>query len=175
MSIHDELSANKTREVVTDYVEWRLNKKTDRADRLFSLVRRMGHDCEMKCRSQHQLWKQFDCPMPMELQTMQMIHYRIGKDFFMDERITWTRIVTFISFSTLLAEHLIQQQTMVSSNLIVSSIIDWTTNFINVELHHWLKLQNFWVRDIIDLFLIEFLSFNLKRLVSCSDSIDQHN
>jgi len=48
----------------------------------------------------------------------------------------------------LFAEHIIQQQQQqpnnIPSTLIITSIIDWTTNFIDTDLQEWLQSQNYW-------------------------------
>jgi hypothetical protein len=47
----------------------------------------------------------------------------------------------------MLAKHILQQQSNnLSSDLIISSIVDWTTNFIDTDLRAWLESQNYWVK-----------------------------
>jgi predicted helicase len=77
---------------------------------------------------------------------LESFHHDIAQELFHDGIITWTRIITFISFSALLAERLIHQQPQ-NMDLIISSMIDWTTNFIDTDLHVWLENENYWVRN----------------------------
>jgi hypothetical protein len=51
-----------------------------------------------------------------------------------------------ISFSAILVERLRQQQQNI--DLLISSMIDWTTNFINTNLRSWLESQNYWVNSL---------------------------
>lgn len=79
----------------------------------------------------------------MQLRT---IHHQIGKEFFQDGNITWSRIITFISFSALLAERVVREQCQ-NRDLIITSFIDWTTNFIETDLQSWLENEDYWVSD----------------------------
>jgi hypothetical protein len=144
-------SPTTTRSIVTDYFDWRLNNKTITNNRLFLIVRKIASDCETAYRCQQPTFNfHFSSSSSIDLQTLnniKNIHNEIAKEMFNDGGITWTRIITFISFSAMLAEHIIQQQSNnLSSPLIVSSIIDWTTNFIDTEFQTWLQSQNYWVR-----------------------------
>lgn len=141
-------SPTTTRSIITDYFDWRLNNKTTTNNRLFLIVRRIASDCETACRS---LQPSFNFQSPtIDLHTLNNIrdiHNEIGREMFADGVISWPRIITFISFSALLAEHIIQQQpNNLSRNLIITSTIDWTTDFIDTELDTWLQSQNNWVR-----------------------------
>ncbi len=81
-----------------------------------------------------------------ELNKMKTLHNEIASEIFIDGVVTWSRIITLISFSAFLAERVIQQQPNDSSrNLIITSLIDWTTNFIDTDLHTWLQSENYWV------------------------------
>lgn len=134
-----------TRSIVTDYFNWRLKNQTITNNRLFFLVRKIAYDCETTYYSQQSTFN-FHF-LSSSLINLQNIHYEIAKELFNDGIITWNRIITFISFSALLAERLIQQQQQQQNiDLIISSIIDWTTNFIDTDLHIWLKNENYWVR-----------------------------
>jgi Neuraminidase (sialidase) len=144
-------SPTTTRSIITDYFDWRLNNRTVTNNRLFLIVRKIASDSEAAYRSQQSTFNfHFSSSSPIDLQTLNNIkdiHNEIAKEMFNDGGITWTRIITLISFSALLAEHVIQQQSNNSSrNLIISSVIDWTTDFIDTELQTWLQSQNYWVR-----------------------------
>jgi hypothetical protein len=158
-------SPNTTRSIITDYFDWRLNNKIITNNRLFLIVRKIASECETAYRSQQPTFNiHFSSPSsPIDLQTLnniKSIHDEIAKEMFNDGGITWTRIITFISFSALLAEHIIQQQTdNSSSNLIITSIVDWTTNFIDTDLQTWLESQNYWVKN-----KTKFLFFKNKTL-----------
>ena len=104
---------------------------------------------------------------------MRSFHNDIGRELFSDGGITWTRIITFISFSALFAEHVIQQQSNnLSRNLIITSVIDWTTNFIETDLRTWLESQNYWVKIFIFFFEIKlFFLYFLKS--GCSKIYDK--
>ncbi|CAF5033321.1 unnamed protein product, partial [Rotaria sp. Silwood1] len=76
---------------------------------------------------------------------LQNIHREIANELFNDGIITWTRIITFISFSAILAEYFIQEKKQVHNmDFLISSIIDWTTNSIDNNLRTWLESQNYW-------------------------------
>jgi hypothetical protein len=164
-------SPTTTRSIITDYFDWRLNNRIITNNRLFLVVRKIASDCETAYRSQ-QLTFNFHSSSPLspiDLQTLnniKSIHKEIAKETFNDGVITWPRIITFISFSALLAEHIIQQQPdNLSSNLIITSIIDWTTDFIDTDLQTWLESQNYWVRrkkSEIFIFLKTKLFFSLS-------------
>jgi len=141
-------SPTTTRSIITDYFDWRLNNRTMTNNRLFLIVRRIGSDCEVAYRNQSPAFNFHLSSSSMDLQTLnniKNIHNDIAKEMFSDGGISWTRIITFISFSALLAEHIIQQQSNnLSRNLIITSIIDWTTDFIDTDLQTWLESQNYW-------------------------------
>ncbi|CAF0818709.1 unnamed protein product [Rotaria sp. Silwood1] len=142
-------SPTTTRSIVTDYFDWRLNNRTITNNRLFLIVRKIASDSETACNSQHPTFiTRFFSSSPIDLQTLnniRSIHSEIANQLFNDGGITWTRIITFISFSAMFAEHIIQlPNNNLSSNLIISSIIDWTTNFIDTNLQTWLQDQNNW-------------------------------
>lgn len=144
-------SPTTTRSIITDYFDWRLNNKTITNNRLFLIVRKIACDCEAAYRSQQSTFNShFSSSSPMDSQSLNNIrdiHHEIAREMFNDGTVSWSRIVTLISFSALLAEHIIQQQSnTMSNNLIITSIIDWTTNFIDNELDTWLQSQNYWVR-----------------------------
>jgi len=144
-------SPTTTRSVVTDYFDWRLNQKTPTNNRLFVLVRRIASECEQAYRAQQptiNFCSSLLSSSSIDIQTLnniKSIHYEIAREIFADNSITWTRIITFISFSALLAEQIIQQHPNdPSANMIISSIVDWTTNFIDHDLQTWLQTQNYW-------------------------------
>ena len=144
-------SPTTTRSIVTDYFDWRLNNGTITNNRLFLIVRRIATEAESTYHSQQSsLNVHFTLPSSMDLNTLnniRNIHLEIARGMFNDGVITWTRIITFISFSAILAEHIIQKQLInLSSNIIISSIIDWTTNFIDTDFQSWLESQNYWVK-----------------------------
>ena len=88
---------------------------------------------------------------------------------FNDGVISWSRIITFLTFSAMLAEHIIRQQTDgLSSNLIISSLVDWTTNFIDTDLHSWLESQNYWVKFFLLLVKNKLVYFSKGRLFESS-------
>jgi hypothetical protein len=135
-----------TRSIVTDYFNWRLKNQTITNNHLFLLVRKIAYDCETSYYSQQSTFNLHFSSLSLSLNNLQNIHYEIAKELFNDGIITWTRIITFISFSAILAGRLIQQQ-LQNMDLIISYIIDWTTNFIDTELHTWLENQNYWVSN----------------------------
>ncbi|CAF1111709.1 unnamed protein product [Rotaria sordida] len=128
-----------TRSIVTDYFNWRLKNKTLTNNRLYIIIRKIAYDCETLYYSQQTI---FNFHFSSSIINLQNIHYEIANELFNDGTITWNRIITFISFSAILAEYLIQQQQNI--DFIMSSIIDWTTNFIDINLHTWLESQNYW-------------------------------
>lgn len=143
-------SPTTTRSIITDYFDWRFNNKTITNNRLFLIVRKIACDCEAAYRSQQSTFNFHSSSLsPMDSQSLNNIrdiHHEIAKEMFNDGTVSWSRIITLISFSALLAEHVIQQQpNTTSNNLIISSVIDWTTNFIDTELQTWLQSQNYWV------------------------------
>lgn len=132
-----------TRSIVTDYFEWRLKAKNPATNRLLSIVRQIGQDCEMTYRSQTRPLY-FCCSSLTDLDTLKYIHHQIASNLFPNGDITWTRIISLISFSAILAEHLAEQEHL-PVTFIIPSIIDWTTHYIDIELHSWLERENYWV------------------------------
>ncbi|CAF3295490.1 unnamed protein product [Rotaria socialis] len=137
-----------TRSIITDYFDWRLNNRTITNNRLFLIVRKIASDREAEYRDQQPTFNFRFEQSPVDLQTLnniQTIHREIAREMFADGVVTWKRIITFISFSAALAEHIIQQQTnTLPRTLIISSVIDWTTNFIDTDFQEWLQSQNYW-------------------------------
>jgi hypothetical protein len=133
MSPNDNLTT--TRSVVTDYFNWRLNNKTDTNNRLFVLVRNIAYDCEILYNSQQPTFNLHSS----SLIDIKNLHFQVAKELFTDDIITWSRILAFISFSAILAQPLLQRQED------IDSIIDFTTDFIDVNCHTWLESQNYWV------------------------------
>ena len=138
MCSNDNFTAT-TRSIVTDYFDWRLGNQTPTNNRLFFIVRKIANDCETKYYSEQPTFN-FHFSTLLDLEN---VHREIARELFNDGIITWTRIITFISFSAILAERFIQQQPNI--DLVVSTITDCTTNFIDSDLHTWLKSQNYWV------------------------------
>lgn len=142
-------SPTTTRSIITDYFNWRLNDKTITNNRVYTVVRRVARECEAGCLSQLPTF-QLRCSVypadPQTLNNVKTFHSELAKELFREGGITWGRIITFISFSALIAESLIQQLPDSSSpNFIIQSMIDWTTEYIDTELQTWLENQNYWV------------------------------
>ncbi len=156
-NISNNMGANDTpittRSIITDYFDCRLNNRTITNNRLLLIVRKIAGDCETAYQNHQPAFNVHFSSPTIDSQTLNNIkdfHNEIAKELFSDGGITWTRIITFISFSALLAERIIQQQQQLnisSRNLIISSIIDWTTSFIDTEFQTWLQSQNYWVRN----------------------------
>ncbi|CAF3691094.1 unnamed protein product [Rotaria sp. Silwood1] len=131
-----------TQSVVTDYFGWRLKNKTITNNRLFNIIRKIAADCEASYYTQQAAFKFHFSSSIIDLQN---IHREIANELFNDGIITWTRIITFISFSAILAEYFIQEKKQVHNmDFLISSIIDWTTNSIDNNLRTWLESQNYW-------------------------------
>ncbi len=147
-----------TRSIVTDYFDWRLRNKIIINNQLFFIIRKIAYDCETTYYSQQPTFN-FHSLSSSSLIYLRNIHYEIAKELFNDGIITWTRIITLISFSAILAERLVHQQPQ-NTDLIISSMIDWTTNFIDTDLHTWLENQNYWVSHFKSniIFLISIFS-----------------
>ena len=142
MSSNDKNST--TLSVVTDYFNWRLTNKTTSNDRLLEIVRQIGQRAESKFPHRE---IGFYC-QTLSLSNLQNFHNEMGKELFDDGKITWTRIITFISFSALLTRHVVRQQ---RNDSVVSSMINWTTEFINKNLHSWLEKENYWVNYLFEI------------------------
>jgi hypothetical protein len=142
-------SPTTTRSIITDYFDWRLNNRTIPNNRLFSIIRKIASDSETAYHNQPLIINfHFSSPSMdlQELNKMKTLHNEIASEIFIDGVVTWSRIITLISFSAFLAERVIQQQPNDSSrNLIITSLIDWTTNFIDTDLQTWLQSENYWV------------------------------
>ncbi|CAF1042151.1 unnamed protein product [Rotaria magnacalcarata] len=135
-------STTTTRSIVTDYFNWRLTNKTaTTTNRLYMIIRSIASDCETKYYSQQPPF--YFRVSSSSLIDVQNNHYEIAKELFDDGTITWSRIITFISFSAILAECLMNQQQL-NIDFVISSIIDWTTSFIDTDLYTWLESQNYW-------------------------------
>ena len=143
-------SPTTTRSIITDYFDWRLNNKTITNNRLFLIVRKIASESETAYYNQQSTFNFNISPTTIiddqTLNNIKSLHKEIGKELLNEGGITWGRIITFIAFSALLAEHILQQSNNSTRNLIISSIIDWTTEFIDTELQSWLQSQNDWVR-----------------------------
>jgi hypothetical protein len=137
-----------TREVITEYFDWRLNNRTI-TNRLSAVVRRVGIECEQTFRT-HPTFNLHFSQLPVDEQTLnniKNIHHEIANELFQDGVVSWSRIITLISFSALLAEHITQQPlNHLPRDLVITSIIDWTTDFIETNLQTWLQNQNSWVK-----------------------------
>ena len=144
-------SPTTTRSVVSDYFDWRLNNRTITNNRLFSIVRKIASECETAYRAQQPTFNLHFSSLTVDVQTLnniKTIHNEIGKEMFDDGSVSWTRIVTFISFSALFAEHILQQPTnTLPSEAVISSVAEWTADFVNTNLQTWLESQNYWVKD----------------------------
>ncbi|CAF1673871.1 unnamed protein product, partial [Adineta ricciae] len=139
-----------TQSIVTDYFDWRLNNRTITNNRLFSIVRMIAAECETTYVSEQPAFNiQFSAPNDptRTLNNIKSFHNEIAREFFADGRISWSRIITFISFSAMLAERIIQQhqQANLPRELIISSIAEWTSDFINTTFQTWLQSQDYWV------------------------------
>lgn len=158
-----------TRSVVTEYFDWRLNNQTTTNSRLSLIVRRVANECETAFHAQ-QIIQAYGFSFSLNdveaLNNVRAIHREIAREIFSDDRISWGRILTVISFSAILAEFIIQHPlNHLPPDLIKSSLIDWTTNFIDTEFHEWLEGENYWVRIINKkktIFSIETLFYSLK-------------
>ncbi|CAF3428848.1 unnamed protein product [Rotaria socialis] len=137
-------SSTTTRSIITDYFNWRLTNKTaaTTTNRLYMIIRSIASDCETKYYSQQPPFY-FRVSSSSSLIDVENNHHEIAKELFGDGAITWSRIITFISFSAILAECLLNQQQL-NIDFVISSIIDWTTNFIDADLYIWLESQNYW-------------------------------
>lgn len=140
-------SPTTTRSIITDYFDWRLNNKTITNNRLFLIVRRIASECETAYGNLQTTINFHLSSLDFNtLNNIKDIHHGIGEHLFSDGEVSWSRIITFISFSALLTEHIIQQLPAdLSRNLIITSVIDWTADFIDTELRTWLESQNYWV------------------------------
>jgi hypothetical protein len=143
----DDTSFPCTRSIVNDYLHWHANNQLVCHHRIYSLVRQIGGQCEITCRSQQHTWN-ISYSFTIDLQSIRHVHDTIGYHLFNDNRITWTRIIAFIAYSAMLVDDLIEQNNHLS-NRIRLSMIDWTTDFIDIELHIWLDKQQHWVTFVI--------------------------
>lgn len=141
--LNNEETLRDTRSVVNDYFQWRLTGKSHSDDPLAIIVRRIAKDCERVYQLEDSS-PNLSCVLSMDLAKVKYLHHQIGKDLFENQEITWTKIMSFISFAAMLAEQLIHHDELVSG-LIISSLVSWTTEFIDTELRDWLKAENYWV------------------------------
>ncbi len=132
-----------TRSIVTDYFNYRLRNQMITNNRLLSLIRRIA-DCETIYRSQNAIFR-FNLSSSSALIHAKTIHREVRVELFNDGQITTARIMSFIVFSAILAETIIQQQPQ-NEDLIIESFIDWTTEFIDIDLHLWLENRHYWVK-----------------------------
>lgn len=142
-----------TRSIVTDYFDWRLNNRTIPNSRLLLIVRRIADEAETAYHSQLPTFN-FRVPVTaidrQTLNNIQMFHREIADKLFDDGIVSWGRIISFIAFSALFAQNIVRQQANnITDNLIISSIIDWTTNFIDTAFREWLERQNYWVSQSV--------------------------
>ena len=172
-----------TRSVVNDYFEWRFNNKTTSNSPLFVSVRALASQCESAYRAKHPNFSlnSFSSTTTTDvptLNTIKCIHDEIAKEMFSDGTISWSRIITLISFSAILTEHAIQQSSdQIPASLIISSMADWTIHFIDTDLQTWLRNQNYWVHLEIHCYEKYFTSylFFISRLVVRNISIKHSN
>ncbi|CAF4746644.1 unnamed protein product, partial [Rotaria magnacalcarata] len=78
------------------------NKTATTTNRLYMIIRSIASDCETKYYSQQPPF--YFRVSSSSLIDVQNNHYEIAKELFDDGTITWSRIITFISFSAILAE-----------------------------------------------------------------------
>ncbi|CAF3815812.1 unnamed protein product [Adineta steineri] len=130
-----------TRLIVTDYFNWRLRNLPIRNNRLLIIVQKIASDCETSYYSQQPMFNFHFASL--SLFELRSFHYETVNEFFNDGIVTWGRVITFIVFSAILTERVIQQQQH-NRDLIISSMIDWTTNFLDIDLHLWFESQNYW-------------------------------
>ena len=176
----DDSSTVTTRSVVSDYFDWRLNQQTNSTHRLFTIVRRIGSECETSYRLQQPSLDFYLPSSSFDLQTwlnIKNIHHEIAVELFINSGITWTRIISFISFSAMLAEHLARiDQQEITSDVIHASIIEWTTEIIQTDLQAWLQTQQNWVGTLSYRSAAMLTSLALRfRLVYCELSIEHRN
>lgn len=130
-----------TRSVVADYFHWRLNETSNTTNRLFYIVRQIATECEAAYHAQ-ELRLQFRLSS-LSLGELEEVHCEIAKELFSDGVVTWTRIITLIAFSAMVTARLIDEGQKPS--VMSTAMMDWTTNFIETNLHSWLESQNYWV------------------------------
>ncbi|CAF3396133.1 unnamed protein product [Rotaria socialis] len=130
-----------TKSVVTDYFIWRLKSKRVTNNRLFDIVHAAGYDTERKYSSSLSF---SNCHSSSSMINAEAIHRAIGNELFSDGKISWARIITFISFSALLAENILKETREEEKDTIISSTIDWTTNFIDQNFQTWLESERYW-------------------------------
>src|SRR5437588_812756 len=95
-----------TRSVVTDYFEWRLKNKNIKNNLLYNIIHKIAYYYEINYYSQQPTIFNYHISS-LSLINLENFHREIGKELFYDGIITWSRILTFISFSAILAEHII--------------------------------------------------------------------
>ncbi|CAF0965642.1 unnamed protein product [Rotaria magnacalcarata] len=130
-----------TKSVVNDYFIWRLKNKRVTNNRLFDIVHTLGYDYERKYSSSLSF---SNCHSSSSMTNVETIHHAIGNELFHDGKISWARIITFISFSALLAENISKETREEEKDTIISSMIDWTTNFIDQNFQTWLESESYW-------------------------------
>ncbi|CAF0873772.1 unnamed protein product [Adineta ricciae] len=138
MSTNDRLAT--TRAVVNDYFNCRINNTSNVTNQLFLNVRRLASDCERNYQLQQP--KFHFRATSSSLTDVRTFHLEIALELFNDGIVSWGRIITLIVFSALMADRLIQHG--LDAQLTKTSMIDWTTDFINVNLRTWLEAQNYW-------------------------------
>ena len=138
MCTNDRLAT--TRAVVNDYFNCRINKTSNETNQLFLNVRRLASDCERNYELQQP--KFHFRTTSSSLTDVRTFHSEIALELFNDGIVSWGRIITFIVFSALMTERLIEHG--LDAQLTATSMIDWTTDFINIKLRTWLEAQNYW-------------------------------
>jgi len=133
--IRTNMSQLTTRDIVNDYFNWRLMNELFVGNRVYERVRQIGFECEslMDISFSRSIGS---------LNDLRDFHYEIGRELFDDGVITWSRILTFISFSAVLTQEILQNQP--NMDHIRESIVEWTTNFIDQDLETWMDEQNYW-------------------------------
>lgn len=126
-----------TRDIVSDYFNWRLMNEISTPNRLYEYVRQIAFECERMFAKKTFINFTFSSSNHLK-----SFHYEIGKELFNDGVVTWSRILTFISFSAILTREVLQQQG--TNDYLRESIIEWTTNFIEHDLQSWMNEQNSW-------------------------------
>ncbi|UJR21250.1 hypothetical protein I4U23_024345 [Adineta vaga] len=106
-------------------------------------IRQIASDCERQLYSQQPRFHFHVSSISFD--ELQNTHFEIAQELFSDGIISWTRIITLVVFSAMITERLIEgKQQQQQANLMITSMIDWTTNFINTNLRSWLETQNYW-------------------------------
>ena len=113
-------------------------------NQLLSVLIKVARDCETKYRLHDEHFR-FNISPTSPMINTKNIHHQIAVELLNHSNITWAHVISFISFSAILAEDIVQHQPH-NEDSIIELFIDQTVNLIDGNLDSWLEQHHHWVK-----------------------------